>query len=248
MNFLDETTLTTPPFENGTADLGLVHLARVPVAPCGAGAPGAAAPGAAAPCVILLHGLAQNEEDMTGIARLLDPRLLVIVVRGPRAFGRNQYGWFQVRISPEGPVINLEHQLASRKLLADFIDALPQAYDVDPERVWIAGFSQGGIMSAAVALAQPEKVRGFGLLSGRIPPETVPMIARGQALEKLSGFVSHGVQDGVLGIDCGRNTHRLLTERGVRHVYREYEGEHALTDSMQADFSAWISAQIDDCA
>jgi phospholipase/carboxylesterase len=230
--------MTNTAFEIATTDLGLVHRTRAPI-------DSGARP---VPCLILLHGTGRSETSMISTGLRQDPRLLVIVPRGPLDLGRNQFGWFQLTITPEGPVINPDHERASRKLLIDFIDGLPRAYKVDPKQIWIAGFSQGGVMSAGVALVHPEKVTGFGMLGSRILPDIAPLIASAEDLGKLSGYVSHGVQDSVLGIDYARNSHRLLTEKGVRHAYGEYEGEHELTERMQADFSAWMSAQVDACA
>lgn len=124
-------------------------------------------------------------------------------------------------------------------------DGLPGVYDVDPNRVWIAGFSQGGILSASVALTRPDKVAGFGILSGRILPEIAPLIATSAALGKLHGFVSHGVQDGKLSIEFARNTQRLLAEKEITLTYREYDAMHELNETMQRDFCDWVTQQID---
>lgn len=198
----------------------------------------------AAPCLVLLHGVGANELGFIELAHKIDPRLTVVLARGPFEFGPMQFGWFQVRFTPNGPAINPAQAEHSRRKLLDFIARLPQLHDVDPARVWIAGFSQGGIMSASVGLTAPQQVAGFGILSGRILPEVLPLVQRGPALQKVRAFVSHGVQDDKLGIHFGRNTSQVLESYQVPLDYREYQAGHALTTAMATDFQQWLAAQI----
>jgi phospholipase/carboxylesterase len=196
------------------------------------------------PCLILLHGVGANEAGFIELARRMDPRLTVVLARGPLEFGPMQYGWFQVSFTPDGPVINAAQAETTRWKLLDFIGRLPLKHAVDAERVWIAGFSQGGIMSASVALTAPEQVAGFGVLSGRILPEVLPAVRAGEALGKLRAFVSHGVQDQKLGIHFARNSKEVLDGLGVPLRYREYESGHQLDMAMVGDFEQWLTAQL----
>jgi phospholipase/carboxylesterase len=198
-----------------------------------------------APCLILLHGVGANEIGFIELARQMDPRLVVVLARGPLEFGPMQFGWFQVSFTPHGPAINAAQADLSRQKLIDFIAHLPQAYDIDPGRIWIAGFSQGGIMSASVGLSAPDKVAGFGILSGRILPEVLPAVQPGAALAKVRAFVSHGVQDPKLGIHFARNAKEVLDGFGVPLQYHEYEAGHELNTAMAGDFKHWLGGQLD---
>jgi len=198
----------------------------------------------AAPCLVLLHGIGANELGFIELAQKIDPRLTVVLARGPLEFGPMQFGWFQVRFTQDGPAINPAQAEDARRKLLDFIARLPQLHKVDPARVWIAGFSQGGIMSASVGLTAPQQVAGFGILSGRILPEVLPLVQPGPALQKVKAFVSHGVLDDKLGIHFGRNASQVLESYQVPLDYREYQAGHALTMAMVTDFQQWLAAQI----
>jgi phospholipase/carboxylesterase len=197
-----------------------------------------------APCLLLLHGVGSNELGFVELARQLDPRLVVIVLRGPLTFAPMQFGWFRVGFTASGPAIDAAQAEQSRLKLLDFIGQLPKLYNVDPARVWIAGFSQGGIMSASVGLTAPQGVAGFGLMSGRILPEILPIVRRGPELGKVQAFVSHGTEDQTLGVHFARSSRELLTELGVPLEYREYETGHALNSAMVGDFEGWIVKQL----
>lgn len=198
-----------------------------------------------APCLLLLHGVGSSESGFVVMARRLDPRLAVILLRGPLVFAPGRFGWFQVKFTPTGPAIDPAQAEESRRKLLDFVGRLPALHGVDPHRTWIAGFSQGGIMSASVGLTAPGSVAGFGLLSGRILPEILPLVDRNApALEKLQAFVSHGVDDQTLGIHFARKARALLEELGVPLEYREYAAGHALDGDMVEDFQRWLGARI----
>jgi len=198
-----------------------------------------------APCLVLLHGVGANEVNLIDFAARQDPRLCVILARGPITFGPGQFGWFNVNFTPTRPVIHTAQAEQSRQTLVDFIAGLPAAYGIDPHRIWIAGFSQGGILSASVGLTRPDMVAGFGILSGRILPEIAPLTASSQELGKLHVFVSHGLHDGKLSIDFARSAQRLLAEKDVKLTYREYVAAHELNGDMQRDFGQWITQQLD---
>ncbi|OWW22500.1 alpha/beta hydrolase [Noviherbaspirillum denitrificans] len=196
------------------------------------------------PCLLLLHGVGANELGLVNMARLLDPRLTVILVRSPLAFGPMQFGFFQVNFTASGPVINAAQAEQARQGLTTFISGLPGAYGIDGRRVWIAGFSQGGILSASVGLTRPDLVRGFGILSGRILPEIGPLVAPPDQLADLHAFLSHGEHDEKLPIDFARSAHALLLEKGVQLTYQEFPAGHELNAAMLDAFNQWLSGQL----
>ena len=207
----------------------------------------ATVPGAAgkAPCLILLHGVGANESGFVELARRIDPAMAVILARGPLVLGPQQFAWFQVSFTTSGPVINAAQAEAARLKLIEFAGQLPALHGIDPARIWIAGFSQGGIMSASVALSEPGKVAGFAILSGRILPEVLPLVPAGPQLAALQAYVSHSVQDQTLGIHFARHAKQVLDGLGVPLSYQEYEGGHRLSGAMAGDFLQWLSLQLD---
>ena len=197
------------------------------------------------PCLILLHGVGANEQGLIELACGIDPRFSVILARGPLALGPMQFAWFRVSFTANGPAIDAPQAERARTTLLAFIGQLPQAHAIDPERIWIAGFSQGGIMSASVALTAPSKVAGFGILSGRILPEVLPLVKPDPLLATLPAFVSHGVQDAVLGIHFAHHAKQVLDGLGLPLSYHEYQGGHSLSGAMAGDFLQWLGTQLD---
>jgi len=197
-----------------------------------------------APCLLLLHGVGSNESSFIALARQMDVRLTVVLLRAPLMLGANRFAWFPVNFTAAGPVIDEAQAERSRRLLVDFLEALPAICDIDPGQVWIAGFSQGGIMSASVALTVPSAIAGFSILSGRILREMLPQAAPREQLARLQAFVSHGVLDQTLGIHFAHHSRDVLEELGVQVEYREYGGGHILDAAMTDDFQHWLARRL----
>jgi phospholipase/carboxylesterase len=217
--------------------LPLVYLVRQPVIE--AGTP---------PLLLLLHGIGSNEHDLFGLAPFLDQRFLIISVRAPNTLGPGSYAWFEADFTPQGPVINPEQAEASRKTLITFLREAVTAYGADPGRVYLMGFSQGAIMSASVALTQPELVAGAVLMSGRILPEIQPLLASDEKLAGLPILVVHGTADMVLPITYGRASRELLSSLPVDLTYHEYPMGHEVSQESLVDVTAWLSGHLDKAA
>lgn len=192
--------------------------------------------------LVLLHGVGSNETNLLNLGDGVDPATLVVLIQGPLQMGPRQFAWFQVRFTATGPQIAPEQAERSRQLLITLLQQLQTQHGIAASESAIAGFSQGGIMSASVALSSPESVKGFGLLSGRILPELQPQIASKKRLEQLKAFVSHGEHDTVLPVVWAERTIALLSSLGVAHEARRYPADHGISAAMQADFVRWLAA------
>ena len=125
--------------------LSLTHIVRQPAVPS-EGRP---------PLLILLHGVGSNEQDLMGLAPSLDGRFLIVSARAPISLSQGAYAWFHIQFTPNGIVIRPEEAEASRLQLLKFVDEVVEAYQADPARVFLMGFSQGSIMSLAASLTSP---------------------------------------------------------------------------------------------
>ena len=197
------------------------------------------------PLLLLLHGVGSNEHDLYGLAPFLDKRFLIISARAPYTLGPESYAWFEVNFTPQGPVIQPEQAVASHRALITFLKEAITAFDADPKQVYLMGFSQGAIMSASVALIQPELVAGAVLMSGRIPPEIRAHIASHEKLSGLPLLVVHGTADMVLPITYGRDSREFLSSLPVKLTYHEYPMGHEVSQESLSDVIVWLREQLD---
>lgn len=200
------------------------------------------APAAPARCLVLLHGVGSNETHLLDLASGADPATLVVLVRGPLSLGPQQYAWFRVAFAASGPQIVPQEAESSRQALLRLLASLQARHGIAPDRTVVAGFSQGGIMSASVALSSPQSVAGFGLLSGRILPELEPVLASRTQLALLRAFVGHGEQDTRLPVEWAYKSDQWLRDLGVQHEVHLYPIDHTISAQMHTDFLHWLAA------
>jgi len=191
-------------------------------------------------CLVLLHGVGGDELNLAPLGTSAGGDTLVVLARGPLTIGPGQFAWFRVSFSAAGPAIDEVQAEDSRRIVASFIEQLQSTRGVAPGKTIVAGFSQGGIISASVALSTPERVGGFGILSGRILPELEPRIASTERLSHLRAFIGHGSQDKTLPVSWAHRSDTLLSKLGVPHETNLYPIGHAISGQMQDDFVAWV--------
>jgi phospholipase/carboxylesterase len=198
-------------------------------------------PAAPTHCVVLLHGVGGNETNLLDLTHGLAENTLVAFVRGPLQLGPGQYAWFRVAFTANGPQIVPQEAERSRQLLINFVQQFSTQHGVAPGRTVIAGFSQGGILSASVALSAPQAVAGFAVLSGRILPELEPHLASPAQLAHLRAFIGHGTEDSKLPVQWAERADAWLTTLGVQHALRLYPMDHGISATMRQDFVDWVA-------
>src|SRR5436853_2125699 len=195
--------------------LTLTHLVRPPLA--SAGTP---------PLLIMLHGFGSNERDLFSMAPYLDGRFLIVSARAPYTLSLGSYAWFEIGLG-EGEVrIDLRQADAVRRRIIQFIGEAVVAYDAAHRQVYLMGFSQGAMMSVAVALTRPDLVAGVVAMSGSIPTELAALAAPPDQLAGLPFLVIHGTADPMLPVEQGRATRDILASLPVGLTYREYPMGH----------------------
>ncbi|MCS6802052.1 MAG: alpha/beta fold hydrolase [Chloroflexota bacterium] len=190
---------------------------------------------APSPALLVLHGWGADEHDLLGLAPLLDDRLLIISPRAPLALAWG-YGWYHFLPERGADPAGFE---AAVEDLAQFAASLPQRYAIDPSRFFVLGFSQGAIMGVALALAQPQLVRGAVLLSGRFP--TTPVSGR---LDGIPIFIGHGRFDPIIPATAALELEAAVRERGADVTLRLYDYGHEIRAETISDVNAWLAPRL----
>ncbi len=191
------------------------------------------------PTVIAIHGHGANAQDLLGLAPLIGAgRLLVLCPEAEFVLqpGMPSYTWFQRDASGERPPEEFERVAT---LLREWLDDATERYDVDPERIALLGFSQGGSLAYRLGLAEPSRFRGIAALSTWLPDEAMERADRDH-VGQLPVLVQHGADDPLVGIDRGRGSRDRLVELGVQPDYREYPMQHQIVPESLRDLSDWL--------
>jgi poly(3-hydroxybutyrate) depolymerase len=133
--------------------------------------PGRRADAEPSPLVIVFHGLGDTARNFANAIKFHEawPEATVVYPKGkPRDDRDGMNGWHGFRDNDEN------HDL-------DFVDALldelPKRYKVDPERVYVSGFSNGGHLTFNLLLDRPCSFAAFapvGALAGYVADAETP--------------------------------------------------------------------------
>jgi phospholipase/carboxylesterase len=149
--------------------------------------------GPATHLVVLLHGYGADGNDLIGLAPHWQKLLPTVAFAAPNAPaqvpGSSGYQWFPLtRMDPHELERGVEGALP---MLDKFIDAELARLSLPPERLALAGFSQGTMLSLHVGLrraVRPAAIVGFSGLLASPPPEG----------EKPPILLTHGDADNVI--------------------------------------------------
>lgn len=193
------------------------------------------------PLLLLLHGVGGSEENLFSFADQLPGEFLVVSVRGPLTFGPQSFAWFEVDFGSGKPVINEKQAEDARLAILKFIEDFKSVANFNERKVYMMGFSQGGIMSYSVALTEPEKIAGIAVMSGRLLPEIKPFVAIHQKLDNLKIFISHGKNDEVLNYQYALDADGYLKSLGLNPEFRSYEEQHTVNTEILRDAIIWLN-------
>jgi len=198
------------------------------------------------PLLILLHGYGSNEHDLFSFANELPAELLIISAKAPLTIMPNSYAWYTIHLdNSEGKFSDIPQALKSRETIAYFIDEIKERYAItEASKTFLLGFSQGTILSYAVALNYPEKVQHVIALSGYINHELLPEVLDNSAYKNLDFFVSHGTVDQVLPLEWGQKAAPFLKSLNIDTIYHEYPVGHGVAPQNFYDLKNWIEDRI----
>lgn len=119
------------------------------------------------------------------------------------------------------------------------VDAALDTLGADPQRVFLAGFSQGAYLAHVAALRAPERVAGWIAQAGGLRPDYVP--GGLPALQRTPVLLQHGAQDPVTSPQAARDAAALLEAAGARVTLELPDGDHRISPAMTAGARAWLT-------
>ncbi|RKE95255.1 alpha/beta hydrolase [Ichthyenterobacterium magnum] len=198
-----------------------------------------------APLLIMLHGYGSDENDLFSFAKELPEELFIISVKAPYPMQPFGNAWYAINFDTNQNKWNdVEQAISSRDLIATFIDEVCENYPVDPENVSLLGFSQGTILSYAVALTYPEKIKNIVALSGYISEDMLPEQLNSDSYSNLDFYCSHGSVDQVIPVDWARKIPSILDKHKIKHVYSEFPVGHGVAPQNFYALRDWLEKRI----
>ncbi len=193
-----------------------------------------------APLLLLFHGYGSDENDLFSFASELPEELFIISVKAPYPMQPYGNAWYAINFDADkGKWSDNEQAIQSRDLIATFIDQAIAHYPVNKDSVSLLGFSQGCILSYAVALTYPEKVNNIIALSGYVNEDLFETKAP-SAYKHLNFYCSHGSVDQVIPVDWARQAPKFLENLNIKHQFSEFPVGHGVAPQNFYEFKDWL--------
>ena len=185
--------------------------------------------------LVLLHGRGADEQDLHPLLDALDAerRLRGLTPQGPLELPPGGRHWYRLAGIPTP---DPETFWPSFTALAELLDGLPKP-------LVLGGFSQGAVMSYALAFGREPSKRPAALvpLSGFMPQvEGLEL-----DLSDLAGYpvaIAHGSMDPVISVEWSRIARDALTAEGANVTYREAPLPHTIDPQIIPELRDFVAA------
>jgi phospholipase/carboxylesterase len=202
--------------------------------------------------VIWLHGLGADGNDFAPVVpelvrpdwpalRFVFPHAKVrpVTING----GVPMRAWYDIvslQIDQRADETGVRESIAE----VDALIARERDRGVPPQRVILAGFSQGGAIALAAGLRREAGLAGIVGLSTYLPmaPKTAAELTA--AGKRTPVFLGHGTQDPVVGLGLGQRSREVLEQLGVAVDWHRYLMQHSVCAEEIRDLGDWMSRRF----
>jgi phospholipase/carboxylesterase len=200
------------------------------------------AEGQPARILLLMHGFKGDENSMWVFARDLPANYFMVAPRAPYPVVDGGFSWRPRQAGKTDPghaglvpsdddylnLLNLEMFEPAVNNVIQMVDRYSTHVGVDPAKIDMMGFSQGGVMTNLTTLLHPARIRKAAIL-GSFLPKNVDKLIVARPLEGKPFFVAHGTQDDKVPIELARRSIGLLEQAGAQVTYCEGDVGHKVS-------------------
>ena len=200
-------------------------------------------------CVIWLHGLGADGHDFVPIVpelnlesvlstRFVFPHAPMIPVTINQGFVMR--AWYDVSESKIDAGQDEKGIRRSEQILRKLIEEQIKS-GIPSERIFLAGFSQGGAIALHTGLRYPKRLAGIIALSTYLPLAKTLPAEKNEINNSTPIFLAHGSDDPVIPVDLAYTTRGRLEKEGYLTTWVEYEGMvHSVSEKEIFDISDWL--------
>lgn len=198
--------------------------------------------------VIWMHGLGADGNDFVPIVQELDlavaPAIRFIFPHAPMQpvtinGGYVMRAWYDIAAADLGHIQDEIGIRRSQKKIEKLI-ARERELGIDPSRIVLAGFSQGGAIALFRGLRHSERLAGIMALSTWLPLAARLATEAHPANAAVPIFMAHGTWDTTVGLDFARSSRQELSDAGYDVEWHEYPMAHAVCPDEIEDIRSWL--------
>lgn len=201
---------------------------------------GGAKSGDPVPLVVAIHGLGDRPSSFAGLFEGFGAKAHLVLPAGGLAWG-DGFAWWPI----PGP-IDADNMAAGLDAAADRLAAAIPGWQgaAGAGEAIVTGFSQGGMLSFAIAVKHPRLVGEAVPVAGLLPTSMTPAAwPAGAPMPRIAAL--HGDADGRVPFALGRKSVDALRALGLTTELKTYPGvPHTVSAEMRRDWLAALEAAV----
>ena len=202
-------------------------------------------------CVIWLHGLGADRYDFLPVAEALSQRLpstRFVLPQAPTQAvtingGYAMPSWYDILAMSPARAINREQLEASAQQVITLIEAQRDS-GIDPSRIILAGFSQGGAVVLHTAFLRWQFALGGVMALSTYAPTFSEDTLLADSKKQLPVLCLHGTFDDIVLPAMGRAAHDFLSASGVNVKWLDYPMGHEVMNEEIRDIADWLEQRL----
>ncbi|MFK3796525.1 MULTISPECIES: alpha/beta hydrolase [unclassified Pseudomonas] len=202
-------------------------------------------------CVIWLHGLGADRYDFMPVAEALQQSLLTTRFVLPQAptravtvnGGYEMPSWYDIKAMSPARAIDRDQLEGSAQRILSLIEQQRDS-GIDPARIFLAGFSQGGAVVLHTAFLRWEGPLGGVLALSTYAPTFSDDMSLSASQQRIPVYCLHGHYDEVVQNAMGRTAYEQLKAQGVTATWQEYPMGHEVLPQEINDIGVWLADRL----
>ena len=202
-------------------------------------------------CVIWLHGLGADRYDFLPVAEALQTSLLTTRFVLPQAptravtinGGYAMPSWYDIKAMSPARSISEDELNESADSVIALIEAQRQS-GIDSNRIFLAGFSQGGAVVLHTAYVKWQGPLGGVLALSTYAPTFSDEMELSASQQRTPAVCLHGQYDDVVQNSMGRTAYEHLKRLGVTVTWQEYPMGHEVLPEEIRDIGTWLTKHL----
>ncbi len=200
-------------------------------------------------CVIWLHGLGADGHDFEPIVpelrldpgfsiRFVFPHAPMMPVTINQGFVMR--AWYDISSADIGADPDEKGIRASAKLVDELVEA-EISNGIAPERIVLAGFSQGGAIVLQAGLRHNKRFAGIMAMSTYLPLADSLESEKSEANADIPILLAHGSADPVIPVNMAYRSLKQLEQEGYSVEWHEYKGmAHSVSEQEIFHLAEWL--------
>jgi phospholipase/carboxylesterase len=203
--------------------------------------------------VIWMHGLGADGSDFVPVVPDLglkpSNRVRFVFPNAPAIpvtcnGGYVMPAWYDIiSLDKNNRDVDVSGIVKTRQQIRDLIERENER-GIPSNRIFLAGFSQGGAVAYTAGLTHPEPLAGIIALSTYLPVAQLVTEEATEANRQVPIFAAHGTEDDVVSLELGVRALDYLRAHDYACEWHEYPMPHSICFEEIHDIGGWLNDRM----